>query len=123
MFTIRQIDKDEIVNSHYVINYKDNLHAICKNDELVAYATFRIDSNIMWLDMIEAIKKGFGTEIINFFWEYYSLEKIKGLILCEEKAYRFWDKLGANIYYIAEEGYEIEELIDAGLESPFVLNR
>lgn len=77
----------------------------------------------MWLDMIEVIDKrrGLGSEIINFFFHYFSLVKIEGFSLCEERAIRFWNRLGADIYYLDYEGYEIEEIVDAGVETPFAL--
>lgn len=125
MITIKSINKNEVVNSEHVIKYSENLYAIESNGKTVAYATFTINNNIMLLDMIEVVEKGkgLGGIIVDFFFGYFSLDKIKGLILCEEGAYNFWKKMGAEIYYIDVEGYEIYELIDSRLESPFVLNR
>lgn len=124
MLTIKSITKVEIIDSKYVIDYNDNLYSIDNNGETIAYATFRIDDDVMWLDMIEVIVKGkgLGRMIIDFFFQYFSLNKIKGLILCEKDAYHFWNKIGAEIYYIDVEGYGIDELLESGLESPFVLN-
>lgn len=125
MFSIKPINKNEVANSQYVKDYNNDLYSITNNNgDTIAYVTFRIDNNIMWLDMIEVVnkEKGLGREIVNFLSENYSVSQIKGFILCEERALYFWNKLGAEIYYIDVEGYEIEELVDAGLESPFTYN-
>lgn len=128
MLKIQSITSNDVLDSEYKSQFKQysnkDLYAILQNGEVIAYATFKIDNSIMWLNMIEVIAKGngLGKDIIAFLFEYYSLDKIKGFVLCEERALRFWNKLGADIYYIDYEGYEIEEIIDAELESPFTYN-
>lgn len=124
MFSIESINEDEIISRQYKKHYNNNSHVVKSDSKIVAYVTFTMkNKSVMWLDMIEVIpkEKKLGTKIIKFFFQHFSLEKIEGFILCENRAYRFWNSLGAEIYYIHEEEYEIEELIDAGLESPFTL--
>jgi hypothetical protein len=129
MFTLKSVSGSEVADSDYASKYKKygrkHLYAIMDRDEVVAYAAFKMKMDkVLWLDVIEVIRKesGTGTKIVHFFFQYFSLEKIEGLIMCEERAYRFWERLGAEIYYIDEEGYAIDELIDAELESPFTLS-
>ncbi|PLS19428.1 hypothetical protein CVD28_03155 [Bacillus sp. M6-12] len=124
MLSIKPVFMTDIENTEY--EQKSNLDAymILKSNKPVAYVWFDIKDNTMDLGMIEVIEKGkgLGTEIIYFLFEYFSLEKITGFVLCEERAYRFWDKLGATFYYVEEEGYiDIYELLDAELQSAFTL--
>lgn len=122
MLRIEKVDEHNIKNNEY--KHEPHSYVIIENNQHMAYLHFRMkDSQVMWLDMIEVIekRKGLGTKIIYFLFQHFGLQKIEGFSFCEERAYRFWEQLGAKFYYVEEEGYEIDELLDTGLESPFTL--
>jgi predicted GNAT family acetyltransferase len=127
MLSIEKSSKDGIENSQYKKHYdEENLYIIKEKGKQLAYISFKMkDDTTMWLYMIEVIEKGkgIGRKVIKYLNKHFSLERIEGFVLCEKRAYLFWESLGSNVYYIAEEGYDIDELIDAELESPFILDR
>lgn len=125
MLNIAKQGKDVIADNPYREYYnEEHLYVVKEDEKEVAYLSFLInDDNTMYLYMIEVIEKGkgIGRNIIKHLINYYSLESIKGFVLDEKRAYIFWRSLGAEIYYVDVEGYEIEELLEDGLDSSFIL--
>ncbi|GAB6431429.1 hypothetical protein bcgnr5372_46350 [Bacillus luti] len=125
MLSIEKLSKDGIENSQYKKHYdEENLYIIKENGKQIAYISFKMkDATTMWLYMIEVIEKGkgLGKNIIKFLSNHFSLDRIEGFVLCEKRAHLFWESLGADVYYVAKEGYGIDEIIDAELDSPFAL--
>ena len=127
MFEIRQIKNKELQNTSYHEEYASLApYMVTSNGKVVAYLWFRFQGESLYLYMIEVIKKrkGIGEKVIEFLFNHYGIDEISGFILSELRAYNFWEKVGASIYYIDVEGYQDgEELVDAGIESPFTLSK
>lgn len=124
MYRIERAEESDIQNSEYGSkNSTYNAYSIVEGDKPIAYMWFEVKNSVMHLTLFEVIEKskGTGTKIIHFLFEHLSLSKIEGFSMCEQRAYRFWERLGAKFYYVEEEGYEIDELLDAEIESPFTL--
>lgn len=125
MISIEKFSKDSMIDSQYKKHYDDdNLYILKENGKKIAYVSFIMkDDATMWLYMIEVIEKGkgIGRNIINYLTKHFSLERIEGFVLCERRSYLFWESLGAKIYYVVEQSYDIDEILDAGIESPFIL--
>lgn len=127
MFEIREIENIERHNTKYHKGYESlNPHIVTHNKKVMAYLWFRHQGERIQLNMIEVVekRKGVGESVIEFLFNHYGIDEINGFVLCEVRAYDFWRKLGASIYHIDVEGYEDgEELVDAGIESPFSLTK
>lgn len=119
---IEKVNEKQNQNSPYPDD--SDSFVMIEGNKPIAYLSFNMKSEkVMWLDLIQVLdkRKGWGTKIVHFLFQHFDLERIEGFSFCEEEAYRFWTTLGAKFYYVEEEGYNIDELLDAGLESPFTL--
>jgi hypothetical protein len=94
-----------------------------QQDNILGYIWFSIDEQKgMYIEMIEMVKKeeGYGTEAVNFLFDYYQLNKMYGEATIEPgmRAYWFWLSLGADMDVMPDEA----ELY-IGENIPFVLYR
>ncbi|WP_066298132.1 hypothetical protein [Bacillus sp. FJAT-29937] len=97
---------------------------IDREHNILGYLFFEIKSKVMFLEMIEIIEKehGIGTQTIQFLFEKFELEEIRGTVLIEEgfRPYYFWESLGAEFDF---DDYveSIEEAYAEGLNINFEL--
>lgn len=123
MYTLEESKIEYPHNPLVTYQHNDKKINVIQEGKVIATAIIEVKESEAYLFNIEVFdkRKGHGRKIIKQLMEHFNLELLKGASSSTFEAYLFWQSLGAEFYFVKEEGFTIEELVDAEIESPFIL--